>query len=64
MIRRLMRRPHSLRGWLLTMAAGDTPVITAASFSVDVTTLVCDRSMRDNRIRSIGLQSDQYPMAA
>ena len=37
--------------------------VTAASFSVDVSTLTSDRSMRDERIHSIGLESDRYPTA-
>jgi polyisoprenoid-binding protein YceI len=37
--------------------------VTAASFTVDVSKLTSDRSMRDQRIHTIGLQSDQYPTA-
>lgn len=37
--------------------------VKAASFSVDVATLKSDRSMRDQHIHTIGLQSDQYPTA-
>ena len=35
----------------------------AASFDVAVNTLKSDRSMRDDRIHTIGLQSDRYPKA-
>jgi hypothetical protein len=35
----------------------------AASFVVAVNTLKSDRSMRDDRIHTIGLQSDRYPKA-
>jgi polyisoprenoid-binding protein YceI len=38
--------------------------VSAATFTVDVSTLTSDRSMRDQRIHSIGLQSDRYPMAS
>jgi YceI-like domain len=40
-------------------------VVTArsASFVVDVSTLKSDRSMRDERIHTIGLQSERYPKA-
>jgi YceI-like protein len=37
--------------------------VTAASFVVAVSTLRSDRSMRDHRIHTIGLQSDLYPTA-
>jgi polyisoprenoid-binding protein YceI len=37
--------------------------VTAASFAVDVSKLTSDRSMRDQRIRTIGLESDRYPRA-
>jgi polyisoprenoid-binding protein YceI len=37
--------------------------ITAASFKADVSKLTSDRPMRDQRIHSIGLQSDQFPTA-
>jgi len=37
--------------------------VAAASFSVDVSTLTSDRSMRDQRIHSMGLESDRYPTA-
>ena len=47
----------------LTNAAGNLTV-TATSFTVDVSTLTSDRSMRDERIRTIGLESDRYPTAS
>ncbi len=37
--------------------------VTAASFKVAVNTLKSDRSMRDQRIHTIGLDSDKYPTA-
>lgn len=37
--------------------------VTAASFDVAVNTLKSDRSMRDEKIRVIGLESDRYPTA-
>jgi polyisoprenoid-binding protein YceI len=37
--------------------------ITAASFDVDVSTLTSDRSMRDEKIHEIGLESSRYPTA-
>lgn len=37
--------------------------VTAASFAVDVSKLNSDRSMRDQRIHTIGLESSRYPTA-
>jgi polyisoprenoid-binding protein YceI len=37
--------------------------VTAASFDVDVLTLKSDRSMRDEKIKEIGLESSRYPTA-
>jgi polyisoprenoid-binding protein YceI len=37
--------------------------ITSASFTVAVNTLKSDQGMRDQHIRTIGLQSDTYPTA-
>jgi hypothetical protein len=37
--------------------------ITAASFDVNVSTLKSDRSMRDEKIHEIGLESSRYPSA-
>ncbi|HEY0493584.1 MAG TPA: YceI family protein, partial [Candidatus Dormibacteraeota bacterium] len=49
-----------------SMSLSQTPTgytVDAATFTVDVSTLTSDRSMRDQRIHSIGLQSDRYPTA-
>ena len=40
-----------------------TVTITAASFNVAVSTLKSDRSMRDEKIHEIGLESSRYPTA-
>ncbi len=37
--------------------------VTRASLVIDVSTLKSDRSMRDEKIHSIGLESDRYPQA-
>jgi polyisoprenoid-binding protein YceI len=37
--------------------------VTAAPFRIAVDTLTSDRAQRDERIHSIGLESDQYPTA-
>jgi hypothetical protein len=46
----------------LTQSHGGV-TITAASFNVAVNTLKSDRSMRDEKIHTIGLESDRYPAA-
>jgi polyisoprenoid-binding protein YceI len=38
--------------------------VTAASFTVQVSTLTSDRPMRDQRVHTLGLQTDTYPTAA
>jgi polyisoprenoid-binding protein YceI len=43
-----------------TESAGDV-TISAASFDIAVNTLKSDRSMRDQKIHEIGLESDRYP---
>lgn len=44
----------------LTMS-GDTLSATAADFSVDMTTITSDRSMRDNRLRRDGIETGAFP---
>jgi polyisoprenoid-binding protein YceI len=46
----------------LTESKGST-AITAASFTVAVNTLKSDRSLRDEKIHEIGLESSRYPAA-
>ena len=56
-------RTSAITGTLsLTQSAGNDSV-TAASISVDVSTLTSDRAMRDQRIRRQGLESDRFPTA-
>lgn len=56
-------RTSSITGSITIAQAGGVYSVTAASFSVDVSTLTSDRSMRDQRIHSMGLESDRYPTA-
>ena len=56
-------RTSSVHGTMTITQSGSTYTVSAASLSVDVNTLTSDRSMRDQRIHSMGLQSDQYPKA-
>ena len=48
---------------VLTPESNGTITITTASFNVAVNTLKSDRSMRDEKIREIGLESNRYPTA-
>ncbi len=56
-------RTSSITGSLSLAQTPSGYSVSAASFTVDVSTLTSDRSMRDQRIHSIGLQSDRYPTA-
>jgi polyisoprenoid-binding protein YceI len=56
-------RTSSITGGATLTESKDGVTITAASFSVAVNTLKSDRSMRDEKIHEIGLESDRYPKA-
>jgi len=56
-------RTSSITGSMSLVQTATGYTVSAASFTVDVSTLTSDRSMRDQRIHSIGLQSDRYPTA-
>jgi polyisoprenoid-binding protein YceI len=56
-------RTSSISGSFTLTQSATGGTVTAASFSVDVNTLSSDRSMSDQRIHSIGLESDRYPKA-
>jgi len=56
-------RTSSVTGSATLDAAGDALRVTEASFEADLTQLESDDGRRDNRIRTIGLQSDQFPTA-
>jgi len=56
-------RTSDVAGTLSAGRSGSELTVTAARFEADVRTLKSDRSMRDARIHSIGVQSDQYPTA-
>lgn len=46
----------------LTLSGDDAALeLTSASFSVDMTTLTSDRGMRDNRLRTSGIETDAFP---
>ena len=56
-------RTSSITGAATLTESRGTITITAASFNVAVNTLKSDRSMRDEKIHEIGLESDRYPTA-
>jgi polyisoprenoid-binding protein YceI len=56
-------RTSKVSGSLTLATSGSTVKVTAASFAAAVNTLTSDRSMRDARIHTIGLESDKYPTA-
>jgi polyisoprenoid-binding protein YceI len=56
-------RTSSITGQATVADPGGTHSVTAASFTVQVNTLTSDRGMRDQRVHTLGLQTDTYPTA-
>jgi polyisoprenoid-binding protein YceI len=56
-------RTSSVNGTVTIAGSGSSYSVSSASLTVDVNTLTSDRSMRDQRIHSMGLQSDTYTKA-
>ncbi len=56
-------RTSSITGSFTLAQSADGYTVAAATFTVDVSTLTSDRSMRDRRIHQMGLESDRYPTA-
>ncbi len=57
-------RTSQITGSAKIAIAGGTMRISAAEITVAVNTLKSDRSMRDEKIHEIGLESDRYPTAS
>ena len=57
-------RTSQITGSAVISDTAGTVTISRASFTVAVNTLKSDRSMRDEKIHQIGLESDRYPTAA
>jgi polyisoprenoid-binding protein YceI len=57
-------RTSSITGTATLTDSASNLAVTTTSFTVDVSSLTSDRSMRDQRIHSIGLESDRYPTAS
>jgi polyisoprenoid-binding protein YceI len=56
-------RTSQVTGSAMLTRSASAVTIKAASFSVAVNTLKSDKSMRDEKIHQIGLESDRYPTA-
>jgi polyisoprenoid-binding protein YceI len=56
-------RTSAVTGAATLEAAGETLTVTGASFEADLSQLESDEGRRDNRIRTIGLESDTFPTA-
>lgn len=56
-------RTSSITGSVTITQSGGGYRVTAASLTVNVNTLTSDRSMRDQRLHQMGLESDRYPTA-
>jgi polyisoprenoid-binding protein YceI len=56
-------RTSDVTGSIAVEANGDGALLTAGTLDVDTTTIQSDEDRRDNRLRSEGLQTDQFPTA-
>lgn len=56
-------RSSAVTGTVKVESSGTAHTASDARFEVDLTKLASDRSQRDNRIRTMGLQSNQFPTA-
>lgn len=56
-------RTSDVTGSITVEANGDGARLTGGTLTVDTTTITSDESRRDNRLRSEGLQTDQFPTA-
>jgi polyisoprenoid-binding protein YceI len=56
-------RTSDVTGSITVEANGDGARLTSGTLTVDTTTIASDEDRRDNRLRSEGLQTDQFPTA-
>ena len=56
-------RTNDVNGSITVETSGATTTVTAGSLSVDMTTLASDKTMRDNRLRREGLETNAFPTA-
>lgn len=56
-------RTNSVTGSITIETSGTTNTLTAASLTVDMTSLASDKTQRDNRLRTEGLETNSFPTA-
>lgn len=56
-------RTDQVTGSITVESSGTTTTLTAASLTVDMSSLTSDKTMRDNRLRTEGLETDSFPTA-
>jgi len=56
-------RTSAITGGATLIGPNGALKVSKASFSVDVRTLKSDRSLRDEKLHSVGIESDAYPTA-
>jgi polyisoprenoid-binding protein YceI len=56
-------RTDKVTGSITLATSGATTTLTAGSLSVDTTSITSDKSMRDTRLRTQGLETDAFPTA-
>jgi polyisoprenoid-binding protein YceI len=57
-------RTSDVTGSITVEGSGDAVQLTGGTIDVDTTTITSDESMRDNRMRNQGLQTDAFPTAS
>ncbi len=57
-------RTSDVTGSITVVEAGDGAQLTAGDISIDTTTIASDEDRRDNRMRTEGLQTDQFSTAS
>ena len=57
-------RTSDVSGSITVVEVGDGAQLTAGDISIDTTTIASDENRRDNRMRTEGLQTDQFPTAS
>jgi polyisoprenoid-binding protein YceI len=56
-------RTDAITGSITVETTGSTSTLTAATLTVDTTSIASDKPQRDGRLRNEGLQTDTYPTA-
>ncbi len=57
-------RTDQVTGSITVAASGDSVQVTDATIDVDTSSITSDKSQRDNRLRTQGLETDTYPTAS